>query len=90
MSVSSIRVKMAPSAQEQEKFDKLIIELWKLVLGEKDLGFYHCRVADAYLQLSVSFAVQQKYDDCLRALGQAFRCIRYSKERRLYTTVAEG
>ena len=39
MSVSSIRVKMAPSAQEQEKFDKLIIELWKLVLGEKDLGF---------------------------------------------------
>ena len=37
MSVSSIRVKMAPSAQEQEKFDKLIIELWKLVLGEKDL-----------------------------------------------------
>ena len=60
MSVRSILVKMAPSAQEQEKFDKLIIELWKLVLGEKDLGFYHCRVADAYLQLSVSFAVQQE------------------------------
>jgi hypothetical protein len=73
MSVSSIRVKMAPSAQEQEKFDKLIIELWKLVLGEKDLGFYHCRVADAYLQLSVSFAVQQKYDDCLRALENMVR-----------------
>ena len=73
MSVRSICVKMAPSAQEQEKFDKLIIELWKLVLGEKDLGFYHCRVADAYSQLAVSLAVQQKYDDCLRALENMAR-----------------
>lgn len=68
MSIGTVRIKMSSAPEEQQKFEQLCIDLWDCVLGDKDLGFYHCRVADAYSRLAAALAVQKKESKCLCAL----------------------
>lgn len=68
-SISAVRVKMSPAPEEQEKFERLCIDLWERVLGDKPLGFYHCRVADTYSRKSYSknYSSSESFL-CLKAL----------------------
>ncbi len=66
--IGTVRVKKASSPEEQERFEQLCIDLWKCVLGDRNLGFYHCRVADEYSRLATNLAIQKKEIECLCAL----------------------
>ncbi len=66
--IGTVRIKKTSAPEEQERFDQLCIDLWECVLGEKNLGFYHCRVADEYSRLATDLAVQKKEIECLGAL----------------------
>ncbi len=68
MSIGAVRVKMSPAPEEQEKFERLCIDLWERVLGEQPLGFYHSRVEEAYSRLAADLALQKKENECLCAL----------------------
>lgn len=87
MSIHTVMTKTAPTPEIQEKFDTLCIDLWKCVLGDKDLGFYHCRVADEYSRLAVDLAVQKKESECLDALEKmAYHAVSFDRmEEGAYT-----
>lgn len=60
MTIETVRIKMLSTPEKQEKFEQLCIDLWKCVLGDENLGFYHCRVANEYFKLAADFAVQKR------------------------------
>lgn len=68
MTIETVRIKMLSTPEKQEKFEQLCIDLWKCVLGDENLGFYHCRVANEYFKLAADLAVQKKESECLCTL----------------------
>lgn len=87
MSIEAVRIKMSSTPEEQEKFEQLCIDQWELVLGDKNLGFYHGRVADEYSRLAVDLAAQKKETECLCALEKmAYHAIAFDqREDGVYT-----
>lgn len=78
--IGTVRVKKSLSPEEQARFDQLCIDLWECVLGDKNLGFYHCRVADEYSRLATDLALQKKGIECLCALEKmAYHAIAFDQ-----------